>query len=249
MYLDLLKKYGIKPNFWCSEEYWEKAGWKEVFNQYWAWVEDENKKRMLPTLSIIKNSYSALSNEYWADFSNTLFSLSKRELLDYEFIYEPIPNIEDLPGKKWKTTRKNIHRVQKQFGELEIKPIEPIKDSIIENFIESYLPDEELYDPEVMIKYLLYGKNRKLLVAKNTIMGIIVWDENFKYINFRYCVVKEDPGLSDYARILFRKYIHDNYPGKLINDGGSLDKPSLYKYKERLCPLEINKIWTLQKEE
>lgn len=208
------------------------------------WVEDSEGEIMLPT--IFKNG--TVVPTYWAGFSNIqpdFHYKRKAELLDYEFIYEPI-DIKDMIGKQWKTTRKNIHKIQREHGELKMDGVNSITAEMISDLVDEWAQAEwmdkekdTIQDADVMTDYLLKGQNRRTLWIGNEFVGMWVWDENWKYINFRYCILKPYPGLSDYARILFRCKAN-----KLINDGGSLDRDELYKYKERLNPVEINKIYT-----
>jgi hypothetical protein len=241
-YLELLQKFGIKPNFWCSEEYWKHAHWREVGLKVCSWVEDGKYNTMLPP--IFNNGFIATQSPFWAGFAG-MEKMGKR--LDYEFIYKPISDLGDLPGKQWHTTRKNIHKTQREHGMLAMRSTLPSDIEVIGEIMEEWVKENEieiLEDADVMYKFVMEGENRITLMIKDKIVGLIIFDENFKYINFRYCIVQPWPGLSDYARMLFHKAVFYRYPGMLINDGGCLDREDLFKYKKRLCPIEINSIWS-----
>ena len=63
---------------------------------------------------------------------------------------------------------------------------------------------KEIYDDQVMAEYLFYGNNRKILRSvSGRVYGLNVWDENFKYINYRYCVCGKSDFISEYMRWLF----------------------------------------------
>lgn len=252
MYLELLKKHNISPNFWCSEEYWKRAGWVERNKEHGktglteSWIENTAGEIMLPL--IFENGKIDNFQPFWAGYSNIpIPDRNNIKFLDHEFIYKPMENIsdKDMPGKAWKTTRKNIHKIKREYGDLLIDIIFPEVESKIEKLLLKWAGSKEIHDAELMTNYVLNGDHRKGLYIKGKLVGVIVWDFNNTHINFRYCLVEDLPGLSDYARILFRTYIYYLYGSKvLINDGGSLDNPDLYKYKERLCPIRINKIYT-----
>lgn len=245
-YLELLQRRDISPNFWCSEEYWEKAGWEELEGLSSCRVIDSEGIEMLPPVS--DYNFFDINASYWTGFPNQ--QPPKGTFLDHEFIYEPIPDMEDLPGGEWRTTRKNMNKVLREYDNCPIfiptDEDETDPGEIADVFEEwtSANDIKTIEDPDVMIKFVTEGRNRLSLYLMGRLSGILVFDMNWKYINFRYCVVRPLPGLSDYARIWFRHMVYHRYPGKLINDGGSLGRDSLYQYKKRLCPLEINKIWS-----
>jgi len=254
-YLGELKKRNIPPNFYCSEEYFEKAGWIEDWDEENVIIIFDSSKShiMLPVIDL--DSIRFLSSSFYVGFSN-LNSICFKEniklnFLDYEFIYDPSQFIS-LSGNKWKKARKNLKWCREDFGKLYVYVTYGDRDQdrlkggcFLDKWVDS-IEGKELYDPEVLLKYVCFGKNR-LLVENNQeeVKGIICWDENWKYVNFRYCIVNnsEGRGLSDTCRVLFYRYINSIRPGKLVNDGGSLGISSLYKYKEKLNPIEINKIY------
>jgi len=86
---------------------------------------------------------------------------------------------------------------------------------------------EEIHDDEVMLLYLTEGNNRKALFENDELLAINVWDENPTFINYRYCVCKPVPFLSEYARYQFYTDPCILSKNKLVNDGGVLDKESL----------------------
>lgn len=110
--------------------------------------------------------------------------------------------------------------------------------------------DQVIHDDEVMIDYLFHGDNRKILVDKNGfILGINIFDSNYKYINFRFSFSRNIKFLSEYLRYVFYTDPAILNQNKLVNDGGSLDNKNLAFFKEKLNPLEKRKIFSYIKME
>lgn len=245
IYLKTLEKFNIVPNFWCSEEYWEKAEWCEYSFFDLITVKDKEGNPMLPTINIKTGTIDpSYESQYSFPFQD--FGFFEWKFLDYQFIYDPIEDMNNLPGNKWKTTRKNIHKISREAektGYCFYEPTPPIKEC--EKLLEIWTCNnnvEDYFDPEILIKFVLFGNNRIFLRYKDALQAILTFDENYKYINFRYCIVNNFPGLSDYTRILFRQMM--SYKNKQINDGGCLGRPGLEKYKRRLNPAKIQTIKT-----
>lgn len=246
------------PNFWCSEEYFEKAGWGVVEHGPWkggsdaAWysVMDDTGKNMLPAVE--KTGMGLWYRNCWAGFSTMDPARAKTgvDFLDYEFIYRP-SDFMDLSGGAWHTTRKNMRWAEKDAGEgFQLWPA--VSEAAIEELVTAWSEDSgevEYYDPEIMLKYLFHGQNRLFVVGRSgRLYGILAWDSNWRYINFRYCVVRPGiRGLSDTARVMFYRFSYARcFPGLLVNDGGSLDRPGLHRYKTRLNPFQVNQIFTFK---
>jgi len=108
---------------------------------------------------------------------------------------------------------------------------------------------EEIHDSTTIVEALCsIPMNAKVLVLRDDLVGFNVWDENYKYINFRYSFGRGLPYLSEYLRWAFYTDWDVLSSRKLVNDGGSLDSSSLHKFKERLGPVEIQKIYSIRKE-
>lgn len=258
MYLELLKRIDCPPNFWCSEEYFQKAGWREIIERQIfprerktvCRVTDERGNLMLPSVLCSADVPVITQDGYWAGYS----SLDSGEFLDYQFLYEP-SSFRNLEGGKWKMSRKNIKWAQEDIRSILISvSSENISEKRKIDFSDEWMSsvsDKEWYDPEVLIKYMFHGENRLYFVNPlgYKIWGMAVWDENWKFINFRYCFVLPNiRGLSDYCRVLFYNWIYIHYGNKIVNDGGSLGSEGLYKYKMRLNPMEVGKIYSWTKE-
>ena len=253
-YLQLLERKGVKPNFWCSKEYFENAEFKEYAAGNSIWVEDENGQLMFPPLDSRLNClYSDLPEDktsIWADFNNIVFTTrlpNAYEFLDYEYIYNP-KSFLNMAGKHWSAFRKNCRKYPKRHkGNLQYRAVDPINDIVkISEFFETWLRENswpEYYDGEVMTKYVLFGQNREALIdSAGDICGLNIWDENYMFVNYRFCLCYDWPFLSEYMRRLF--YTHKAEQNKLVNDGGILDRPGLKEFKDKLNPMAVNKIYS-----
>jgi len=238
-YLTALEQQKIIPNFWTSAEYLlkSKAVWvkhKGLFgfitiDGYW----------LLPPLGINNSSISVYAG--WPDIK-----IDGSKFLDYQFIYNP-KDFQSMVGSQWQTFRKNIRKFPKRSnGELIYKRLE-LEESVpeISALLYNWADCREVFDPPTFVRFILQGDNRKGLFFNNHLVGVNVWDENYYYINFRYCVDNGSPFLNEYMRYLF--YTDDEIiqRNKLVNDGGSLDSESLYRFKMKLNPCQILRVYSL----
>lgn len=242
-YFHQMEKLGANPNFFMSSEYIARAGWKFRIRDTVLEAVDSDGHVMLPALC-----QETVIERAWASTIDPPEGLSRRmDFLDHQFIYDP-HNFADLSGRKWRTTRKNMEEAR---ADVEEGFVYYVMDQERSNALDKFLSDwasaqEDMYDPEVMVDFLLNGKHRLLIVGERSlaIYGELVWDSNYRYTNFRYCVVRPGVrGLSDTCRVMFYRYM-DGLGPWLVNDGGSLGRPSLYDYKMRLNPIEVGKIYT-----
>ena len=98
------------------------------------------------------------------------------------------------------------------------------------------------------MSYLFSGNaNVKVLVKEanpEVVLGLVGWDRNYEYTNFRYVLSR--PGeafLDEYARLLF--YTDSEiHRGLLVNDGGTLDNPNLERFKDKLNPISKRRVKT-----
>ncbi|GAG16016.1 unnamed protein product, partial [marine sediment metagenome] len=120
-------------------------------------------------------------------------------VLDRQYIYDPA-KFSNLDGSQWKVFRKNVNkwpaRLPQGIGAYYV----PIKDDAYNDQIEELLlkwtEDRVVEDPEVMIKFLLMGRNRFALVqAGRGVVGVNVVDENWKHLIYRFCLDNGEPFL------------------------------------------------------
>lgn len=238
-YLDRLQKLGVSPNFWTSETYWKHAGWMEECRDGKQAVRTNRGINMLP---VYDEHGLVWGDRFWAGFKD----MGGPKFLDFEFIYDPA-NFTDISGERWRKVRKNLGWTTQAIGPVETRgSCEP---AAILEFFEHWVDDQKgavWYDPSTMVGYLGDPERKGLytFTEDGQLVGVCLWDENWKYINFRYCLVKHGVnGLSDTSRLNFYRVMANEKPGKLVNDGGSLDRDSLYQYKLKLNPVEVNKIF------
>lgn len=262
-FLEILEKNGIEPNFYCSEEFFNKAGFREVeWGSGMVGIEEEGQLIFPPILpSGEMPDPSPVVEEIWSDFADfSGYPGWSRELLDLEYIYDPRQFLE-MKGGQWATFRKNVRKFPKrhgkeliytsyQSGNLWIHPKllwEGVCD-IAEKWSKVH---PEVYSPNIIFEYLVHGKNRDVLIddAKR-ILGINVWDENYKYINFRFSF--HDPSydfLSEYLRYRFYTSPPIINSGKLVNDGGILGNPNLKNFKDKMNPVRVREVRSWKKYE
>jgi len=250
-YLRLLESKKIRPNFWCSEEYFDKAGFKEIrggaTSRPSVTIEDADGQLILPPLNTIPGTgWLPLEKNVWAGLNGFEPIDGAKKFLDSEYIYDPTAFL-DMRGKKWQTFRKNCrkfpkrHRLRFTYNLLTHPPRHKVVEFV--NYWMGASTWDEFHDAEVMIKYIYEGKNREVLVDyTGDIHGINIWDESYMYINYRYCLCVNLPFLSEYMRYLF--YINKAGQAKLINDGGILDRPELKRFKDKLNPVQVNDVYS-----
>jgi len=173
--------------------------------------------------------------------------------LDLEYLYDP-RSFLDMKGKSWAVFRKNVRKFPDRykggteynwidFYDLRRDRREEKIGSLLEEWLEDR-PDQEIHDSQLMIDYLFRGWRRKVLwnTSSNQLLGINVWDENWKYVNFRFSICRNTPFLSEYMRYLFYTDKTILNPNKLVNDGGVLDNDSLKRFKDKLNPISVRQV-------
>ncbi len=252
-YLKLLERHQIEPNFWCSEEYFEKAGF-ELNNHGSLWIIKDKETVVFPPIHEITGSlwYPFNGMEIWSDFNNYNPFKSNKSFLDYEYIYDP-KNFLSMEGGKWQTFRKNCMKwIERRLEDPSTYYYWTYCKGDIKSVLEEWLKsnvDRIIEDDEVLLKYVFEGDHRKVLRDRNgKVYAINIWDENYKYINYRYCICRPEPFLSEYARYLF--YIDPIIlnSGKLVNDGWVLDRPSLKSFKDKLNPVRVREVYSWRAE-
>jgi len=257
-YLQLLRESYLIPNFWCADAYWRHAGWEETQESVCAIqalkvINQETREPMLPTLLGGPASRRvAMFGPYWASFFSSNLCPSDK-FLDYNFLYSPARFL-DLSGGEWTMTRKNLRWCEQDLGEMaELEVLTQDRQDVLWQFLDQWGAEhegEQFYEADVMLRYLaaLEGESVLALIGKQSRLpkAILLWDENWWAINFRYCLtLKGVRGLSDYARVAFYRWLnHRTGEIKFVNDGGSLDRPSLFDYKMRLNPIGLYPIYS-----
>lgn len=251
-YLKNLQLSGIDPNFWTSQEYFEKAGWAEQNSQEGKLIRivDPYGYDMLPVIDT--EISGVLYIQCWSDFNGMLnkpIQNLKPFFLDYEYIFKAA-NFMDMSGGKWSLFRKNSRKWPNRIGQGYIyKPIDEDSQIQLNDVVVSWLQSlgelETVHDDEVMLKYVFEGENRMGLFTEDGVLRAInIWDSNWKYTNYRYCICRKEPFLSDFARLLFYQDMYRRNPECLVNDGGVLDKISLKDFKDHMNPISVRKVYS-----
>lgn len=242
-YLQLLEKFGIAPNFWCSEEYFRRAGWREVEPERGVvqmYLDDD------PMLPPIHREQGVLEGFCFSDFEGYM-GLGEPLFLDYEYIYDPVSFI-DMTGKRWAVFRKNVRKFPQRIGEVVVyRPAEDFCASSepLNDWLENKV-GEDIHDAETMLDFVLNGENRKVLVGleSGNVYGINVWDSNYLFINYRFCFHTGEDFLSEFLRFCFYLDPDVQFQKKMVNDGGSLDKDNLRSFKLKMNPIRERRVYT-----
>jgi len=251
-YLELLETNDFIPNFWCSEEYFQKAGLEEIEAGGVLKVFDDDIL-VLPPLNSKGTFAEPSENMVWSDLEGCDFSSMGyvSEFLDYEYIYDP-GAFSTMEGKRWMVFRKNSRKFSRRVGEELVYTSEGIIEGEVKQLFLEWLSiqeREEIHDDKVLEKFLFEGQNRKILRGKSgRIYGLSVWDENYKYVNYRYCVCGKEDFISEYMRLLFYTDPLILNKTKKVNDGGVLDNPRLKFFKDKLNPEQVKERKTWRKE-
>ena len=254
-YWAAVKKHNLIPNFWMSEEYISKAGlvwvntgglcgWVLPAQQSGAW------EWFFPPMTKKGFFVGDGSHSVYAGFLENIVLDDNVKFLDYQFIYDP-KDFLNLEGPQWGVFRKNIKKYPKRSNaELIYRKIdsENTQDSDSIKLLLNWAGEKEFFDNEVMIKYIVQGLHRWGLFADEKLVGMNVFDENWMFTNFRYCVDDGTPFLNEYMRYLF--YTNDIIimRNKLVSDGGSLDNEGLRRFKMKLNPCEIYVVTSYKQE-
>jgi len=262
IYLDWLEKLHITPNFWCSEEYFEKA---ELLQNRTGHKGSPNPGTILSVANEGWTMFPAIDtatrqlvwfDKTWSDFSGCFSPQGySKTFLDYAYIYDPV-NFTRMEGGDWAVFRKNCRKFSKRFPDFKFTystpedyPFEDL-DGWLYQLFQNWLlsKDEEVKDDKVAEAFLTQGRNRKILWDHDGfVWGVNIWDENWEYINFRFCFCRPGDFLSEYMRWLFYTDPLILNKKKLVNDGGVLDNLNLKNFKDKLNPLFVRDVFSWRK--
>jgi hypothetical protein len=251
-YLKRAEELGIDPNFYLSEPYLNLIGARCYVRMGWVWIEEGDwcvfPPLPLTLLSHLTPPYD--QRKIWSDFEGKNPNYFHSTFLDWEYIFNPT-HFNSLSGGKWETYRKNIRKWPKQHPNWEYSNI--FVGEEVQKLIGEWLEDkkDDMQDADLLAMFILIpqtsgyaGIYRKFIYnSDESLVAINVWDENYKYINYRYCIVKDkNPYLDEFARYLFYTDPDIQSKGKLINDGGSIGNEGLEKFKDKLNPVRKREV-------
>jgi hypothetical protein len=242
-YWEALRQNKILPNFWQTQEYIDKAEleWKRIGQEY-GWVDPRQHGWVLPPY----NGQSFDTHQYiWAGFPDAIPE-KKDIMLDHQYIYDAHQfTIEGLVGSQWKVYRKNIKKFpNRNPGESVYRKLENGEcEHQITEMLLNWSEGKEIHDPDVMVKFLLYGQLRWGLFLNGTLVGVNIGDENWAFAIYRYCLDNGEPFLNEYLRHCF--YTSEWVQQKQwVNDGGDLGNMQLASFKQKLNPTAVYIVYT-----
>lgn len=263
LYLELAQRKGIDPNFYLSESYLRFCGAETVEENGWLYVISDGWLVFPP---LYKGSMDSVwmkadflqhhsTLRVWSDFSTIppFQSEFNKAFLDYEYIFDPMA-FNDLTGGSWEVYRKNVRKWPKRHENWTYKT--DCDKSSVDNLLADWLEQRQktVQDIAVILSFVRKscpGVVRKFLYDEDDrLHAINVWDENYKYINYRFCIVQpQDPFVDEFARFLFYTDPEIQGKGKLVNDGGCLDSMGLEHFKDKLHPVRKRPVysWELNK--
>jgi hypothetical protein len=187
----------------------------------------------------------------WSDYHDWVYATNygyQKQFLDYEYLYDSKAFL-DLSGGRWNTFRKNSRKWLKGHDKWVYTDVLRLGSSL-EELIGEWLEkkQETVQDGEFIIKYLLDVNpdiHCKYLYADNRLFAVNAWDENYRYINYRFCIVRPDePWLEEFVRLLFYTDQEIQNTGKLVNDGGVVGSVGLERFKEKLNPYSKRNVYS-----
>ncbi len=231
-----------------SDEYIEKADLKWLNSgSECGWAQPDMLEWFFPVMTRHAMFRIDMPKKIYSGFLN-LELFPPGEFLDYQYIYDP-GDFVNLDGHKWKQFRQDIRKYTKTVGEtcyIKIQPGEYAKE--VNNLLLTWAGEKEFFDNQVMVRYTLAGENRWGLFADGKLVGMNIWDENYMFVNYRYCIDDGSPNLNRFLRHQFYTHPVILNTMKLINDGGSLDDKGLREFKLRLNPIRVETVTSYKQE-
>lgn len=250
-YLKRLEWGGWRPNFWCSEEYARRAGLTERYTQAGdiCGVFDGEQLVLPPLTGGGEFQWpEEFPADLWSDVAGFAPTGGVASFLDWEYIYEPRAFLK-MEGGRWMTFRKNARkfpaRAGRELSYVELAPEQAPEalTALLVEWLEAKGADAEIHDGDLLLDYVLNGDHRKALFdAAGGLWGVNVWDENYCYVNFRFCVCRGEPFLSEYMRWLFYTDAAILSKHKPVNDGGTLGSERLKFFKDKLNPTRVREV-------
>ena len=106
-YLKIAESLGIIPNFYLSIPYLQLSQVRVLTDGKFIWIVDK-EWCLFPPLSLKPGGEYPVKRS-WSDFEGITTQASSMEILDWEYIFNPL-HFKDLSGGKWQVYRKNIRK-------------------------------------------------------------------------------------------------------------------------------------------
>jgi len=240
-----------EPNFFMTAEYIRHKGlrWDDQDGLIGWRDPDDPNLWFFPPWMVEQGRFAVKKQRYWAGFPG--LPGNRPTELDRQYVYNPL-KFQELEGSEWKVYRKNIRKFPARLpvgSHLEYKMIEgdDYEDQIAD-LVEHWCgPRPTIQDPDVLVRFCLFGWWRWGLFQDGLLVGLNVGDLNWKHVIFRYCLDDGTPFLQEYLRHQFYTMpwtTCNATVGIWVNDGGDLGQEGLRKFKERLNPARIETVYS-----
>lgn len=166
-------------------------------------------------------------------------------VMDRQYIYNP-KAFTDLSGGGWATFRKNIRKWPRRIGRgrHEYRRLTDEDKPKVGHLLSNWsVRHPEVFDPVTMIHLCLFGTWRWGLFVGDRLCGMNVADNNYRYINYRYCLDDGSDFIQEFLRYQFYTSDWTLQSGMLVNDGGDLDEEHLAEFKMKLRPFEVRRVF------
>ena len=250
LYLTRASELKVEPNFFMSLAYIRLSNLRGRVKDGWVWIQDKNWC-VFPPLPLGDSNIDYSASRIWALFGDSGSSISSDyKFLDWQYIFCP-HNFTAMTGGYWETFRKNVRKwPSRNIGWTYSEKSPTLKEAgeLIGEWLE--IRKQSVEDAEFLARFAIFaqfsGIERKFLYnSTEQLIGINAWDENWKYINYRVCIVK--PGedfLDEFMRYLFFTDEDILQREKLVNDGGTLGNLGLERFKDKMNPISKVKIYS-----
>jgi hypothetical protein len=259
-YLTRMCQLGIDPNFWCSDCYFLHARFVEYQKDGLIWVRDRLHQLIFPPLPVGSPERCLnwdVSESVWCGWEGYSPASGVRETLDIEYFYraERLAVLSEAPA----TFRKHVKRFIRDMGKHPVftpwRHYPCISESDLIQVVLANLDaseQEELEDGDAVISFITESPSVLVLMPEGSreVWGVVGYDRNWKYLNFRYCFTRSDihPYLQEYVRWRFYGMAFANDPETIVNDGGTLGRPGLKNFKDRLRPNNRREVYSWEPE-
>jgi len=250
LYLTRASELKVEPNFFMSVPYVLISGLKARSKDGWIWLND-SQWCVFPPLPLGDSNIDYCAKKIWAMFADAQPHVDRGyKFLDWQYIFRPSDFLEMIGGQ-WETFRKNSRKWHRENSGWTYSLKEPslkIGGELIGQWLQ--VRQYSVEDAELIARFAIFaqisGVYRKFLYnTTGELVGINAWDENWKYINYRVCIVKQgEPYLDEFMRWLFYTDNDILQSGKLVNDGGTLGNKGLERFKDKLNPVSKTQIYS-----
>lgn len=201
-----------------------------------------------------------VTGEYTSSLYDDLIFGDKNKIslnfLDFNYFYNP-KNFLKTTGSRWKIWRKNLKKFPYTDDQVVYRPIRYNSIShvlklktLMVKWLEAQKEDMPIEDEHTIYHYLFFQRKQDKIwgIFRRTdevLLAVNAWDENYKYLNYRYCFYDPNiPGANYYARHRFYTLPEIINSRKLVNDGGILGSETLKFFKDHLNPVKRKLIYT-----